>query len=320
MPSHTRPAATASCLAALCLLGCAAAARGGDAATEHALEHAGLDRHYRLLVPPGAAPAQGRALLLAFHGGGGNAAQFESASGLGAVALREGFALAYPAGTGLFSHRLLTWNAGDGCCGRAAKHGVDDVGFALAVVDDVAARTPIDPARIYATGHSNGAMMSYRLAREASARIAAIAPVGGAARVSATGAARPVPVLHVHSVDDPRARYGGGLGPPFPLTRVRVDHHLVEAELARWRALDGCAEQAKELARRETPDGHTAVHLSWAPCASGAEVELWRLTGAGHGWPGGRSELGESIVGPDTDVIDAAQEVWRFVSRFRRAP
>jgi poly(3-hydroxybutyrate) depolymerase len=29
--------------------------------------------------------------------------------------------------------------------------------------------------------------------------------------------------------------------------------------------------------------------------------------------------LPEKIIGPETTVIDAASEVWRFLSRFRRA-
>ena len=64
---------------------------------------------------------------------------------------------------------------------------------------------------------------------------------------------------------------------------------------------------------------HTATLLVWAPCAAGAEVQLWKLTGAGHGWPGGHVRLPEKIMGPETVTIDAALEVWRFMSRFRRS-
>jgi poly(3-hydroxybutyrate) depolymerase len=48
-------------------------------------------------------------------------------------------------------------------------------------------------------------------------------------------------------------------------------------------------------------------------------VQLWKLTGAGHGWPGGHVPLPEKVMGPETVTIDAALEVWRFVSRFRRS-
>ena len=52
--------------------------------------------------------------------------------------------------------------------------------------------------------------------------------------------ARPVAVLHVHSVDDPRALYRGGLGPAFPGTSVRSRHQSVEGGLARWIVVDRC--------------------------------------------------------------------------------
>jgi hypothetical protein len=36
------------------------------------------------------------------------------------------------------------------------------------------------------------------------------------------------------SVDDPRALYSGGLGPPFPLTKSQVFHPNVDQVMARW--------------------------------------------------------------------------------------
>jgi polyhydroxybutyrate depolymerase len=280
-------------------------------------------RSYRLHVPPaarrtsGAGNETGLPLLIAFHGGGGRAAGFQANAGLDAVADREGFAVAYPDGSGGLGRRLLTWNAG-GCCGPAMRDGVDDVAFTRALVDDVAARIAIDRTRVYATGHSNGAMMAYRVAVEAPEIVAAVAPVGGAMQLDDFSAARPVPVLHIHSTDDPRALYAGGPGPPFPITRKRVHHEPVERALRRWVVLNGCPAEPEVVEERaEAATGHTAVHLRFAPCRSGAVVELWRLGGAGHAWPGGAAELGPRLLGPSTGVVSASEEVWRFVSRFR---
>lgn len=124
-------------------------------------------------------------------------------------------------------------------------------------------------------------------------------------------------------MDDPRALYEGGTGPAFPGTNVRVDHRPVEEALALWREVNGCPGTPSTVATRSgTPGtrsaGHTATLLRWAPCTSGAPVEHWRLTGAGHPWPGDvGSGLRESIVGPGTDVIEAPRAVWSFVSGFR---
>jgi len=128
-------------------------------------------------------------------------------------------------------------------------------------------------------------------------------------------------VLHIHSADDPRALYRGGLGPPFPGTTVRSRHASVEGGLARWMILDRCATEPRVAEARSAAAGattHTAELLVYEPCESEAAVAHWRLTGAGHGWPGHRAPVPERLMGPDTTVIDAAEEIWKFVSRFRR--
>lgn len=282
----------------------------------------GATRTYLVHLPPRVRERGPLPVVLAFHGGGGNASGFKAYAGLDAVADREGFVVVYPDGSGRLGRRLLTWNAGS-CCGYAHDKNADDVGFSLALLRELARELPLDLTRVYATGHSNGAMMAYRLAVEAPERIAAIAPVAGMMVSDRFPPARPVPVLHVHSVDDPRALYAGGLGPPFPFTNARVTHRAVEPELARWVAHDGCPAAPREAERRAAPARaggvpHAAALFVWGPCADGAEVRLWKLTGAGHGWPGSRSQLSEKLMGPDTTVIDAATEVWRFVSRFHR--
>ena len=284
------------------------------------LSHDGRERMYRLHVPPGRGGEGPGPVVLAFHGGGGNAVQFETSSNLPELAREEGFLLVFPDGTGPGS--LHTWNAG-GCCGSAAGEGVDDVGFVDALLDHLSERVELDPARIYATGHSNGGMMSYRLAAELGHRIAAVAPVGGAMILDTFDPLRPVPILHIHSVDDPRALYEGGTGPSFPGTNVRVDHRPVEEALALWRGVNGCPDTPTTVETRAgaagtRSAGHTATLLRWSPCTSGAPVEHWRLTGAGHPWPGAAGGgFRESIVGPGTDVVDAPQAVWNFVSSFR---
>jgi poly(3-hydroxybutyrate) depolymerase len=61
--------------------------------------------------------------------------------------------------------------------------------------------------------------------------------------------------------------------------------------------------------------------LTWAPCREETEVVLWKLTGAGHVWPGGKPDYLTHVLGASTDVIDANVEMWRLFSRFsRRTP
>lgn len=288
------------------------------------LRHGGRLRRYIVHVPPAVRTGAPLPVMLAFHGGGGEAAGFQRYAGFDPVADREGFLVVYPYGTGPLRKGLLTWNAGT-CCGYAVQRDVDDVGFAMSVVDDLRRRTPLDTTRVYASGHSNGGMMAYRLAAERADRIAAIVSVGGTMTLTKPFApSRPVAVLHIHSVDDPRALYGGGLGPPFPGTNQRQRHRPVEEALEGWIERDGCAAMADTMetlqGREGTPnEGQSATKLTWGPCRSGYDVVHWKLTGAGHGWPGNeRAAVRESLIGPATTILDAADVAWRFVGGYRR--
>src|SRR5690606_6342607 len=91
----------------------------------------------------------------------------------------------------------------------------DDVGFLKAVIADLGRRLRIDASRVYATGMSNGGMMAYRLACEASDVFRGIAAVAGTDNTRNCRPARPVPVLHIHARDDDRVLFEGGAGDVF---------------------------------------------------------------------------------------------------------
>jgi polyhydroxybutyrate depolymerase len=283
---------------------------------EFAIRHGGRRRTFLVHVPPGSQSAP-LPVVMAFHGGGGNASGFQRYAELDRVADRERFVVVYPNGTGPLPNRLLTWNAGDGCCGYALTNAVNDMGFAATVLSDLETRIAIDRRRVYATGHSNGAILAHRLAAERSGIIAAVVAIAGALDLKTFAPTRAVPVMQIHSVDDPRALYAGGLGPPFPGTDNRVFHQPVQSGLDRWIAANGCSTRADTVAVKGDA-GQTATHLVWRGCRDGAEVAHWKLTGSGHGWPGESPPPGgEVIAGPQTRLVRAADEIWAFVSRFR---
>jgi polyhydroxybutyrate depolymerase len=317
------------------------ATRGGGLAPgvhDLTLEHDGRLRRARVFIPGQPAPGDGYPVVLAFHGGGGRADSFAQSSGFEALASREGFIAVHPDGTGPAG--VHTWNAGAYCCGTARDQAVDDVGFVVALVALLEAQAPVNRGRIYGTGHSNGAMIVYRIAEETRGSLfAAIAPVGGARLPDTPEALVPTPLLHLHSADDPRALYDGGGGPAFPLTNHRVEHPSVPEMLAAWRQANGCgvsgaglspgaaampgaADAPTVLEVREGRAGlqrlpQRAELLSWEPCTSGAPVFHWRFEGVGHGWPGTRAPLlRQELIGPGTTLVNAAEAVWDFVQRF----
>jgi polyhydroxybutyrate depolymerase len=285
------------------------------------LAHAGRTRSYLLHLPPQAARDTALPVVVVFHGAAADAARNRAWLGLNPFADREGFIAVYPDGTGPLPRSIHMWNAG-ACCGSAQWGNVDDVGFVLAMLDDVATRTPIDATRVYATGFSNGGMLTYRLAAEASDRFAAIAPVAGTSAMPLGPRVRPMPVMHVHSVDDTVVPYGGGTTPIVPFL-VTIRHPVVEEVVRAWARHDGCPDQPVANVPVVRPRGerdaeHTATRLVWQPCAAGTEVVLWRLTGPGHVWPGPAPTYPRWLIGPPSGVIDVREEMWRFFRRFTR--
>ncbi|MEK6594098.1 MAG: PHB depolymerase family esterase [Pseudomonadota bacterium] len=297
-----------------------AAVKPGD--YRYSITHQSIQRSYLLHLPPQSASGKPLPVVLNFHGAGGNAETQKWYSKMDGAADRDGYIAVYPNGTGGIGGRFLTWNAGS-CCGPAAAVRSDDVGFALAVLEDIARRTPLDRSRIYATGLSNGSMMAYRLAAEASERIAAVAGVAGAMTLPDFSPRLPVPVMHIHSVDDQLVLFDGGLGPAFPISNSRTLHASVDNMLNKWLDHNACPDK-REIAepvrgRPGSPDAaHTAKRFVWRTCRGDTEVVLWKLEGPGHVWPGGQRDFLPELLGTPSAVIDANSEIWNFFRRFIR--
>lgn len=286
------------------------------------LMHNSLKRSFHAILPASTFRSDHPPpLVIALHGGGGNSGNFDSNILLSAFAEKKGFVLLYPDGTGRL--KMHTWNAGPGKCGYAADKNVDDVGFLVEVVQVVSQMVIIDRSRVYATGLSNGAMMVDRLADdERSAWVfAAIAGVAGC-KSPTNFPSRLIPMLHIHSLTDPRAIYGGGEGPPFPMTKIRTIHDSVDHTLNTFAHHYGLRPTAPGplVTNRE---GHTAQFLRWTD-EHNQEIILWQLNGPGHVWPLNPVReypiLIRKVCGASSNVIDSNAVIWEFFERHRLAP
>ncbi|MCV7410255.1 polyhydroxybutyrate depolymerase [Mycobacterium florentinum] len=267
------------------------------------IESGGVSRTFHLYRPQGLGDAV--PLVVMLHGGFGNGAQAERSYHWDDAADGGHFLVAYPDGLN------RAWNAGT-CCGQPHRENVDDVGFITAMVAAIEQEIPIDRARIYVTGMSNGAMMALRLGCQ-SDTFAAIAPVAGTLLTDCAGA-RPTSVLQIHGTADDRVPYNGGPGKASGANgNPRVDGPSAEAVNATWRAIDACG----------SPSSTTAgdVTTQTAGCAGGHTVELISVAGAGHQWPGGEpSPLAERVGGipaPST-ALDATGTIWQFFAENHR--
>jgi polyhydroxybutyrate depolymerase len=272
------------------------------------MEYGGRKRRYIVHVPPGYDRGHPVPVVMYFHGGGASAINSRPWLGFDALADQKGFIMVYPYGTGILPRRLLTFNAGS-CCGYAMKHNVDDVGFTRAMLDELGRTFCVDPKRVYSTGYSNGAMMSYRLACEMADRIAAIGTVGGTLGTNIScSPSRPVPVIHFHGTGDPYEPFKGGKGEKsFPGRIHKTVFRGVQDTMKTWARIIG----ASPAPTRKTVRG-AATEYVYGGGRNGSEVVLWEIKGGGHTWPGARSMPMASMLGPINRDISATQLMWKF--------
>ncbi|OBI30774.1 polyhydroxybutyrate depolymerase [Mycobacterium sp. E2238] len=263
----------------------------------------GVSRTFHLYRPQGIADAT--PLVVMLHGGFGTGQQAERAYHWDAEADAGHFLVAYPDGIN------RAWNAGT-CCGEPQRVGADDVGFITTMVGAIEQGIPIDRARVYVTGMSNGAMMALRLGCQ-SDMFAAIAPVAGTLLTDCSQARR-TSVLQIHGTADDRVPYDGGPGKAFALNgTARVDGPSAQSVNATWRAIDACG------APNSSTTGDVTTQI--AGCADGRTVELISVAGAGHQWPGGEpSPLAEKVAGipPPSAALDATSTIWQFFAQNHR--
>ncbi len=266
----------------------------------------GRARAWNLHLPTAITARKPLPLVVVLHGGGGNSENAERMSGMSAKADREGFIVVYPDGTGRLGEVVLTWNVGN-CCGYALDNNVDDVGFIRALVEQLVSDYPVDRARVFVTGISNGGMMAYRLACELADRIAGIAPVAGALNGECKPSA-PVSVVIFHGTADWHVLYEGGA----PKTRTdphdRVDQSVAYA-VSFWVNHNACAPDPQ---KKQAGD---VVAEIYSPCRNDSSVALYTIVGGGHAWPGGRG----TVIGDEPSrSISATDVMWDFFAAHPR--
>jgi polyhydroxybutyrate depolymerase len=273
----------------LALSGCSSADRAEkgfpDGTSTHTMAFGGLDRTYRVYKPAGLTAAA--PLVVMLHGGFGNGEQAENSYGWDPLADSAKFVVAYPDGVG------RAWN-GHGCCGRPARENIDDVGFITAMVGRISAALPIDKSRVYATGISNGGIMSYALACN-SGVFAAIGP-DSATQLDACSAPHPTSVIHIHGTADRLVPYNGGQGASI------VNGPPIADVNAFWRNVDQCGPPDSTI--------NATVTTSTAACADNRSVVLITIDGGRHQWPGGTTFLERGD--PTSHTLNATQIIWQF--------
>jgi poly(3-hydroxybutyrate) depolymerase len=246
------------------------------------LEVGGKQRTYLVHAPPGYPGDKPVPLVVGLHFYPGSGAGLRDMIEMDAKADEYGFLVAYPDGISGGFNALV-------CCGAE-----DDIAFLKALTGRLIADWRVDADRVYATGISNGADMSFRAAVEATGVFAAIGAVSGGfggPRVAAADFApkKPVSVLTIIGARDSYFA-------------------IFQAGIATWR------KRLKCVPVKTPPLGKEAVAHSRSRCADGSDLEVYVVAEMGHSWPGVKSG---QLAAPDAPLV-ATDLIWDFFAAHPR--
>ncbi|PIQ62381.1 MAG: hypothetical protein COV99_06365 [Bacteroidetes bacterium CG12_big_fil_rev_8_21_14_0_65_60_17] len=258
------------------MVGCDGSALGGQT-QKLRFEHGGLMRSVDVFIPASVTDSPNVPLIIVFHGAGGSGPLLREQVRFDEQANEDDFAVAYPSATGA--------NWAEGCdCVRPDLDGVDDVGFAEAIVGQVETVVEVDRRNVYAVGYSQGAVFVHHLACESSDTFAGFASVAGMMSVPVSqrcGRSAPARMMMVHGSDDTVLPFDGQDAGSQSLLSV-VDTML------RWRDISGCVGGAVRTTERV--GSARADVRRYGACENGAKVHMYELLDHGHEWPA--SEVG----------------------------
>ena len=269
---------------------------------------AGVMRTYLVHIPAHYDTIRKAPLVIVLHGHGESAENFEKYTGMSDKADEEGFVAVYPQALGDPSD----WHTAiDG----PGTH--DDIQFVRNIIDRLERRLRIDRRRVYAAGHSNGGIMTYRLASALSDRIAAIGVTAGSIgmidshgdTVRIAPPLYPVSVIHFHGMADPSVPYLGGAESDGPDNIVSVKNTI-----AFWVKADRCTRPAT----RSVSEDRNVIIDTYADCADSTAVTLYTIIDGTHRWPGDDVPW-YTFPGRDDSDIVATDVMWSFFAEHPRS-
>lgn len=218
-------------------------------------------------------------LIILLHTYGRTGAVQNEYMALSSLADSYGFIMVAPDGTPSRAEgNPQFWDASAACCNWEGA-AIDDSAYLSKLIGSVKAEYSIDEKRVFVLGHSNGAFMSYRLAHDHSATIAAIASLAGVDSITSQAPPHPVHVLQIHGTGDTAISYQGAQiqGKAYPGAKQSVEN---------WAAHNGCSATgsfAGMLDLAETLPGiDTTITRYSSGCKPGGSAELWTMIGGEH--------------------------------------
>ena len=212
-------------------------------------------------------------LLILLHSASTSGAHQENYMHLGPVAKKNGIIYIAPDGM-VNPEGKRFWNASKACCNKY-KAEVDDVAYINSLIEEIDAKTPVDPKRIYLIGHSNGAFMSFAFACKTN-KVAAIVAIAGAMdEESDCTPSTPVSLLNIHGTADKTIKVAGGVMNNFPYTSAK-------STVTRIALANKCSKPAITKKDFEPTIKGTETTVINYSCDSHTHLQYWKIANGSH--------------------------------------
>ncbi len=264
-----------------------------------------MQRRYLVSVPKSSQPMP---LVIVLHWWGGNAKDAAEYLQWVGKSDKERFIVAFgeamPLDVKMPSNPKSNPNVWNNGLENGQTH-ADDIGYLKYVIQDVSQRFSVDTHRIYVTGFSSGASMSFRAGIELSDLIAAIAPMSGPLFIKDPKPARPMSVLLITGSADPLNPLEGGTG-----KNARGEKFwkapMIDS-IKPWLPLLGLAESQQTVTKKR---GVTIT--TWGPNPQSLEAIFVIVDGLGHQWAGAGNVLPIPFAGNNVRFFNATDFIWDF--------
>jgi polyhydroxybutyrate depolymerase len=291
------------------------------------MEYGGYNRTYEYYVPTSYNESEATPLVFSFHGLGSNGEDQADLTKFHELAEEEGFIAVFPDATVLSGyHPILPvlpgsniqWNLG-GPGSLQYYYDVDDLGFIAELVDLFKSTYNIDASRVYATGMSNGAMLSYYVSMLLPGTFAGFAAVCSPMTLNLfepyidfdLDVGCPVTMILMQGTDDPIVDYDGMPGVTGSVNET-IDY---------WKDVDNTTTGPVETVWGPTEEDDTIVtRYVYGGGTDGTEVILYKVEGGGHTWPGGEQYADPLIIGYVTTHIDGTAHIWDLLKEHSLPP
>ncbi len=263
-----------------------------SAPEKYEIKYGDTVRTYTMHIPDGL--RQGAPLVVYAHGYG---SKTRSRKDLNAAADRYGFAVCNPDGAP-DSRGKDGWKVG---YPPQASMNIDEADFFRHLLDEVCRRFNLSRSNVFLAGMSNGGDLCYQFAYTCPGLFKAYGSVAGLlfeCTYIPYYLTLPVPFLEIHGTADMTSMWGGdhdntgGWGSYIPVPMA------VEAIATHNR----CCTLEVDTIPSKRPEEHPVIRYRYSDSPSGADVELYEVTGAKHSW--------------HASDLDTGEILWQFFSRY----